>query len=71
MTNECFKYLEGKNLCNLKDNKYIGEKTSNNGYIYINKSRNKIKEEKIYKIVFDNKYLNRNDYDVGFGSLNL
>ena len=40
MTNECFKYLEGKNLCNLKDNKYIGEKTSNNGYIYINKSRN-------------------------------
>ena len=50
----------------LKENNYLAEKTENNGYIHIIKSKLQLQKDKIYKIEFLSNYRN-DDFNIGFG----
>ena len=52
----------------LKENNYLAEKTENNGYIHIIKSKTQLQKDKIYKLEFLPNYKN-DDFNIGFGDL--
>ena len=68
---EKFKYADYKTFnYTLKENDYLAEKTENDDYIHMIKSKNQLKKDNIYKLVFEINYINGNNFHVGFGDFN-
>ena len=68
-TDKCSYYNNFFNYT-LKENNYLAEKTENNGYIHIIKSKIQLQKDKIYKLEFLPNYKD-NDFNIGFGDFSF
>ena len=70
-SNEKFKYDNYQNFFyTLKNNDYLAEKTSEDDYMHLIKSKNQFKSGKVYKLEFTVNYINGNNFHIGFGDFN-
>ena len=70
-SNVKFKYGDYQHFYyTLKNNDYLAEKTSEDDYMHLIKSKNQFKSGKVYKLEFTVNYINGNNFHIGFGDFN-